>query len=146
MTLRKKVYTVVLTAAMVLSIGFSTAIPTFANNYHDTDYVFNFPMGTNVAYTGIRSKSDDSSAYMKLKEIGPRTYNPAYTASVVNLYGKNFSRTWYYVFDSSDINRGRYLSNYAWEDNHRVVSVQIKAVRRAAHGYYASGVWSPDSI
>ena len=38
-------------------------------------------------------------------------------ASVVRENYTQYSRTWYYTFDKSHINQGRYLSYYAYEDD-----------------------------
>jgi hypothetical protein len=116
-----------------------------ANNSSDTSYVFNFPLGVSTTYTDARAKVDNSSAYMKLQKLVGST-SASYTASVVREDGSNFSKTWYYTFNSSHINQGRYLLNYAYEDDGNV-KVRIKATRGAyKNDFSASGVWSPDSI
>lgn len=143
MTLQKKLYSAVLAGAMTLSIGSMTS---FASNYSDTAFTFNFDIGTNVAYTLARAKDDNTSAYMKLQKLQGGT-NPTYTASVVKENYTNFSKTWYYSFSSANINQGRYLSNYAYEDDGAGVKVRIKATRGAdPNGFYGSGLWSPDSL
>lgn len=143
MSLRKKYYSVVFVVAMLMSF---ISVSALANNSSDTSFVFNFPIGTNVTYTDARAKVDNSSAYMKLQRLVGGT-SPSYTASVVRENYSNFSKVWYYTFNKNNINLGRYLSNYAYEDDGINVKVRIKAVRGAdKNDFYASGVWSPDSI
>lgn len=66
MTFQKKLYSAVLAGALTLSIGSMTS---FASNYYDTAFTFNFDIGTNVAYTSARAKDDNTSAYMKLQKL-----------------------------------------------------------------------------
>ncbi|WP_376847072.1 hypothetical protein [Camelliibacillus cellulosilyticus] len=127
---------------MLLSIFSVTA---FAKNASDTSFEFVFkPFLSPTLYTSARAKEDNSSAYMKVKSM------PAYAinASVVRSDYSEFSKTWVYRFDSSDVNKGRYLANYAYEDDGYHVKVRIKAIKAVspAAGFVVSGVWSPDSI
>lgn len=145
MNFKTKLYGTVLTAAMLLSIGSVTA---FASNTSDSSFEFDFPSGTNTSYTSARSKYDNTSAYMKLKSMAGSGSNLSYYATVVRSNHSDFSPPRTYVFDSSDINKGRYLANYAYENDGYGVQVRIEGKRRVstAVDYYASGVWSPDSI
>ncbi|WP_077615493.1 hypothetical protein [Caenibacillus caldisaponilyticus] len=139
----KKVYLFVLAIAVLLSIGTITA---FANNYSDTNFSFTFaPQSSAPVYTQARAKTDHSSSYMKLKSLSRS--DGAYYASVVRKDHTNFSKTWTYRFDRTDLNVGRYLLNYAYEDDGETF-VRIKATRAVSPniGFTASGVWSPDSI
>lgn len=85
---------------------------------------------------------------MKLTDIRGTDTHPGYTASVVNQYGGNFSKEWYYTFNKSNLNQGVWMYNYAFEDNPgaNYVYVKIKATRGDQNGFYADGVWSPDSV
>lgn len=148
MSINKKVYSFVLTGAALLSLS---SISVFgASNHGDTKYNFNFPTGTSIQYTEAREKYNETAAYMKLKTLGGPATNPSYTASVVKKDNSNFSKVWYVTFGKSNINQGRYLKNYAKEDNKNktYVDVKIKAKRDAGNlnDFYGSGVWSPDSI
>lgn len=116
MKLKKKLYTIVLSAALLLSIGSVGAVTAFAHDYGDSTYDFGFSPSTSTQYTPTRLKEDNTSSYMKLKEIGGYDSYPSYTASVVDGDKTNFSKTWYYTFNSSDLNQGRYLLNRAYED------------------------------
>lgn len=143
MAVKRRLYVAVLAVVIVLSVGSLSAL---ANNYTDTDFSFGFPPNsTTNQYTAARAKTDASSAYMKLQSLSGSDSNPSYTASVVRYNYTNFSRTWYYSFNRSNINQGRYLSNYAFEDDGKV-DVRIKARAGSVHGFGAYGVWSPDSI
>lgn len=139
--MKKKFYSIVLFAALLMAFGSMTA---FANNSSDTTFSFEFPFGKNTVYTAARSKTDASSSYMKLTTMSNKSYS--YNATVVNSNYANFSKVWTNRFTSTDINRGRYLSNYAKENGAR--SVRIKGTRVGSTNieYWMSGVWSPDSI
>lgn len=139
-----KLYAGIFSGALLLSIGSATA---FANNSSNTSFEWDFQYGTNTDYTPSRAKVDNTSAWVDVQSIGPDTSH-AVTASVVNGSNySNFSKTWYYKLDSSSLNRGIYLSNYAYEDKGVNVPVRIKATRVGSLNaeYYFSGVWSPDS-
>ncbi|EOR25924.1 hypothetical protein A499_03403 [Niallia nealsonii AAU1] len=145
MSIKKKIYGLVLSGAVVLSIGSFTAFAA-DGNYRDEAYSYGFPIGTTTDYTDARTKINDTSSYMKLQKLTGAT-SPSYTASVVDFNGNNFSKVWYVTFNKSSLNQGRYIKNFAWEDNKKEVQVRIKAVRGAdKNGFSASGVWSPDSI
>lgn len=145
MSIKKKIYGLVLSGAVVLSIGSFTAFAA-EGNYGDTTYSYGFPIGTTTDYTDSRTKINDTSSYMKLKKLTGAT-SPSYIASVVDFNGNNFSKVWYVTFNKSSLNQGRYIKNHAWEDNKKETAVRIKAVRGAdKNGFSASGVWSPDSI
>lgn len=141
----KKLYVTIIAAALLLTIGSVTAL---ANNSSDTSFSFTYPPnGSTTAYTAARAKVDNSSAYMKLQYLSRS--DAFYYASVVKSNYSNFSKTWTYTFNSSNLNQGRYLSNYAYEDLGVNVLVRIKGQRGGnispSAGFTASGVWSPDS-
>lgn len=145
MKVAKRLYTIVLAMTFLLSIGFFGANAAFAHNYGDSTFSFGFPPNSKTnQYTPTRWKEDSTSSYMKLQSIGG-DLNPSYTASVVRGNKTNFSKTWYYTFSQKNINQGVYLKNYAYEDDGKTY-VRIKATGYAVHGFYANGVWSPDSI
>ena len=139
--MKKRYYSIVLFAALLMAFGSFTA---FANNSGDTTYSFEFPFGKNTVYTAARSKTDASSSYMKLTSMSNKSYS--YNATVVNSNYSNFSRVWTYKFTSADINRGRYLSNYAKEDGASSVRIKGSRIGSTNTEYWMSGLWSPDSI
>ncbi|TGA96897.1 hypothetical protein E4665_13625 [Sporolactobacillus shoreae] len=139
---KRKLYVTVLAVVVILSVSSLTA---FASNYTDTSFSYGFGPGSTTQYTGDRLKTNNTSAYMKLESISGSDPNPSYTASVVKSSYSNFSKTWYYTFNRANINQGRYLSNYAFEDAGEVY-VRIKGTANSVHGFGAYGVWSPDSI
>ncbi|GAA0608487.1 hypothetical protein GCM10009001_27290 [Virgibacillus siamensis] len=143
MKIAKKLYIVVLSAAMVLSVG---SLTVYANNYTDTAFDFTFPpQSYNSQYTNARTKTDSTSSYMKLRNLSQS--NVAFYAEVVHFDYSSFSKTWVYKFDSGDLHRGRYLLNYAFEDyGHTRVRIEADRAVSPNLGFTADGVWSPDSI
>lgn len=126
---------------LTLSLILFSIIPVTASNYHDTTYEFYFRSSAGISETELREKEDDTSAYMKCTS----TEHP-YTASVVGVYKDSSIR-----YDASGGHRYTFYSgtvtkliNYVYENNFSYAA--IRALRSYSSSYYATGLWSPDSI
>lgn len=116
----------------------ASSIPVFANNHADTEWGGTLPRLKTNLYTGPRSKTDSTSAYIKL-----------------NSCGKGGIKAWLQKADGTEIDspktpvkvgQSRKISNYAYEWYSKC------DVRMAIESDYmnyvlveAHGVWSPDS-
>lgn len=116
-------------------------IPAEASNYTDTVFDFYFKSATGLCDTELREKQDDTSVYMKCNST---TY--PYTAFAVGAYSVGTTRYdlsggHNYTFYSGTVYK---MINYVYENN--VPYAAIRAERSYATSYYATGLWSPDSI
>lgn len=115
-------------------------LPVFANNYHDTSYVFNFGKLNGARYTDGRKKEDASSSYMNCQRITP---GYSYTASVVASIGKDVYKE--VGSESYDFVSGtkKSMSNYVVERGYRAAAIKAKSGINSKD-VTASGLWSPD--
>lgn len=126
---------------LTVSLIVLSIVPACASNYHDTVYEFYFLSTSGISDTELREKEDDTSAYMKCNS----TVYP-YTAHVVATYDKGGTR-----YDASGGHKYTFYSgtvckliNYVYENNFSYASIRAK--RSGSTSYYATGLWSPDSI
>ena len=119
--LKKVVGATMLTGMMVYLMG---TIVTYANNYPNTPFEFNF--NNSQCYTTKRDKTDTSKMYMKCTSI---TSGKSYTAHAVgyNEYYDNVahdcSRGKTYKFNSKD--QYYYMTNWVRENGYRLVQLQL---------------------
>lgn len=132
--MKKSIITATLGLAMCAS-----AFPVLANNHGDTSWSGILPRFQGNMYTSSRTKTDASSAYIKL-------YNS----------GKGGINAWLQLSNGTEVNSPKYsmspgqykkVSNYAYEWYGQT------GVRMAIESNYlnpvqiqANGVWSPDSV
>lgn len=129
---------------IILATAFmiSCSIPAAASNYKDTTFDYYFRTSAwGSSTTEFREKLDDSSAYMKCDST---TY--PYIAQVVAAQGffdlhYDASGGHKYTFNSGTVYK---MINYVYENNYKYAA--IYAQRLYSYDYFASGLWSPDSI
>ena len=137
--LKKVVGATMLTGMMVYLMG---TIVTYANNYPNTPFEFNF--NNSQCYTTKRDKTDTSKMYMKCTSI---TSGTSYTAHAVgyNEYYDNvahdFSRGKTYKFNSKD--QYYYMTNWVRENGYKIGA--IAANPDYGYKFSATGNWSPDN-
>lgn len=130
---KKLVTALTISAMMVLSLG---SIVAEANN-EDTD--FNFTFNNETVKTGLRTKADSTSSYMKCNKA-----TKSYTAHVYGWYQGMECDCSYghsYVFTTGTTH---FMLNDVYEKGYS--SAGIAANRNYAAVYSASGKWSPDSV
>ncbi|PEI67993.1 hypothetical protein [Bacillus wiedmannii] len=138
----------VLAGAAIMGCALTGAIVSnaAAGDTSDQGFTLSF-QGNSSAWSYTRYKYDSSSVYVKLTSIADG--DPTFSASVRDANNNQFSKTWYVGFGESDIGRGKYIPNKAYEDRGSGVGVKIWANGNQNASYYnwkAGGVWSPDSI
>lgn len=116
-------------------------IPATASNYKDTTFKFYFRNNYTDMPTAFREKQDDTSAYMKCEAT-----SYSYTAFVVG--SRDLFDVYYdmsgghqYTFNTGTVHK---MINYVYEN--KLAYAAIYAKRNYSYNYYASGLWSPDSV
>lgn len=110
-----------------------------ANNHSDSRWEFTLPRAQGNCYTGARTKTDKSSAYLKCNKVG----KGAIRGWLQMANGKECKSPKRVVYKGHSVK----IPNYAYEQHGR------SKVRMAIESSYAnpiqisaSGVWSPDSV
>lgn len=118
-------------------------VPSFANNYTDTVFQFDFGLANGIRYTDGRAKTDKSKSYMKCNTI---TSGYSYSADVyASLSGGDSvycGTGTSYTFNAST--GGKYLTNYVRENGYTAAKIGAKAGFNIKN-VTATGVWSPDN-
>lgn len=135
--------TSVLFAVCMIFIG--GAIPSFANNYKNTSFQFNFGLLNGSRYTPGRAKKDSSKSYMHCETI---TKGYSYEGKV---YASTKLKNELLRFDCSGGNSypfkkgvDSYMTNYVKEKGFTAATIKANAGVNSRE-VIATGRWSPDN-
>ncbi len=138
---RKNLKNKVVTGFMVGAMMAMAVTPVFANNYHDSDFAFNFGNGY-WQTTPERVKEDDSYVYMNCTSSNtPGDSYDAYVWGWDTDDNRDFETGGPYTYYEGTI---RKMTNYVYENDGDYA--YIKARHSGAGDGVFSGLWSPDSI
>lgn len=148
MKLKKKLALIMATAATITSIGGVTA---FANNSSDTPwdlYHWSNAISQCSMDTGIRPKTDDSSAYGNILKGNERGESLVYMQlkdrNGNNLVG-GYNGGKVLPAVRFDGNVSHYVPNYAYENGYSSVVMKITQHALTTGAAGCNGLWSPDS-
>ena len=137
----KKIAIAVL-AAMTMATG-AMGITASANNSSDTSFT-NYTISRWSNYTSVRSKTDTTSATVKVSST-----NPSGSKMTVRVYnGSKVDRTYGAAKIVGASSYYTYLPNTVYESGDRsaCLGFTIYSTSTGADTFKATGVWSPDSV
>lgn len=141
---------------MVVLFLFSLAIVASAEgNIGDESFAFEFNTNRGVAWTSGRNKTDDTSLYAKVTNLGGAYYVKCYGAGSNHNYSSGSgSALPNYLHNATHGNancyvtitstgRDNYIPSFVYEDGYNYAYLVGQSV---ASYHNVTGVWSPDSV